>query len=361
MKRTIALLALFSCLSFAEGQEYTQVFNKILAVTNKKKFRGQYLKGKRNGMGLLELKKGFIYVGDFYRDDMTGYGMMIAPIGQTIENCPECAFFVGNWNKGIKTGMGTCYDTEGNLIYRGQFANDRPVQAYPSANVDVSKQFSLLDLSNGNIFIGETRNIEADGYGLISFKNGNIWLSSFKNGAGNGIGLHMYANGEWETFNYKNGEYMVVSSSEHYRTLDAIKKQNVRDGINEALLGITSALEEFSAKMEQANANNTAGQNTEDVSNLSQVDSGSRSNGSARNTTASSGKSKTQKNDLASWKGYERAYDGYETQLIKMKSSGDYDRREVQDIQSKMRDIRKKIKEVSGHDRAASSMENWNP
>lgn len=211
-------------------------------------------------MGIQSLKKGLVYVGDFYRDDMTGYGMMVAYADRTIENCPGCTFFVGNWNDGVKTGIGTCYDVKGNIIYRGQFADNKPVQAYPSVDVDTSKQFSLLELSNGSTFIGETKDKEANGYGLIVFKDGDIWLTSFKNGLGNGIGLYMYASGEWATCNSKNGEYTIVSSSEHYKMLDAIKKQNVRDGINEALLGITSALEEFSAKMEQANAKNAIGQ-----------------------------------------------------------------------------------------------------
>ena len=82
--------------------------------------------------------------------------------------------------------------------------------------------------------------------------------------------------------------------------------------------------------------------------------SGTSGNGNRKNT-------QTQKVSSANWSALERAYSGYEDQLIKMKSSGNYDKQEVKNIQNKMKETRRKIMEQSGHNRAASSMETWNP
>ena len=85
------------------------------------------------------------------------------------------------------------------------------------------------------------------------------------------------------------------------------------------------------------------------------------SSSESRSSSKTANSTKSQKNNHANWKALDNAYGNYETQLIKMKSSGNYDKQDVKNIQSKMKDIRKKIKEQSGHDRAVSSMENWNP
>ena len=297
MKRLVLILLMLSCLSYVEGQErsFGDVLSEAFLITNTKGYRGQLLKGKRNGMGLLALKKGFVYVGDFYRDGITGYGMMIAPEKQFIDHCENCVVYIGNWNEGKKSGYGTCYDIDGVITYQGQFVDDKPSGKYPTGDVDYTNRFLLLEMDNGNVFIGETKKGMANGYGLISFKNRDLWLSSFKDGQGKGIGLYMFANGEWETFNYKDGDYQTVSSSENYRRLDAIKKQNYRESLNEALLGLTSSLNEFSAKMEQANGGNHANMNNSGIVSTGVYggnDSHSQSGSASRSGAGSNGKCK---------------------------------------------------------------------
>ena len=246
---------MLSCLSCVEGQEmrYPEALGKAFLITNKKGFRGQYMKGKRNGMGLLNLKKGNVYIGDFYRDDITGIGMLVSSKKDEIENCKGCAVYVGNWRMGKKEGMGICYDDDGNILYQGKFIDDKPVEPYPSEDIISKKHFLQIELNNGGFYLGETNEGHAEGLGMIAFEDGDIWLGTFKEGLKKGIGLYMYSSGEWETLNYRNAKYTTVSSSDNYRMLDAIKKQNVRAGLNEALLGISSALEDFSARMGATN------------------------------------------------------------------------------------------------------------
>lgn len=84
----------------------------------------------------------------------------------------------------------------------------------------------------------------------------------------------------------------------------------------------------------------------------------STSSKSKKGTGTSS--SKTKQSNFAAYKNYDRAYDGYETQLVKMRSDGKYNIAEVRDIQQKMREIRQKIAEL-GFTRAVSDTETWNP
>ena len=83
---------------------------------------------------------------------------------------------------------------------------------------------------------------------------------------------------------------------------------------------------------------------------------------SSSSKTSSGGTSSKTKANHANWRSLDRSYSGYEDQLIKMKSSGNYNASEVRSIQRKMKEIRQKIYEQSGgHQRAVSPMESWNP
>lgn len=106
------------------------------------------------------------------------------------------------------------------------------------------------------------------------------------------------------------------------------------------------------------------------VNVVSAPTSGLSPSGSMATGDYSSGSSSSKRNDNtssskanhANWRALDNAYSGYEDQLIRMKSSGNYDKQEVKNIQRKMRDIRDKIyKQSGGHQRAVSSMESWNP
>ncbi len=99
-----------------------------------------------------------------------------------------------------------------------------------------------------------------------------------------------------------------------------------------------------------------------DLSNGSSEDSTDDSAlGGGGSSSKSGNKSGTQKNNHSNWKALDSAYGEYENHLIQMKGSGNVDRQEVKNIQRKMKDIRRKIKEQSGHDRNASPLESWNP
>ena len=83
-KKSYILLffSFFLLISNAQEKSINHIFSKTLEVVNEKNkkesFKGQILKGKRNGMGVLLQRNGALYIGDFYRDMISGYGMFIA-------------------------------------------------------------------------------------------------------------------------------------------------------------------------------------------------------------------------------------------------------------------------------------------
>ena len=166
----VLIFALTSSLALAQSglaNLFTKSFEIVNEKSGKERFKGQILKGKRNGMGAVLSKNGAVYIGDFYRDEMTGLGMMIAADGTFVDHCDDCVIYVGNWKEGRKSGFGKCYDIDGNIVYKGQFADGKPTGTYPAdkSNVD-NRQLSLIDLDDNNLFLGETLNGIPNGLGV---------------------------------------------------------------------------------------------------------------------------------------------------------------------------------------------------
>lgn len=239
MKRLILLFSLFqiAIAVLSQTMKFQHLFEKSFVIVNEKKgnekFKGQILKGKRNGMGFILYKKGAFFAGDFYRNEISGYGLLINH--DKIDNCSGCKIYVGNWKDGKKSGFGTCYSDDGKIIYRGQFIDDKPIGEYPSENTDTIKRLALISLDDGSYFLGEIKENKPHGFGIIIFANGDLWQSSFKSGERKGIGLHVTNDGEWETINVKGDNYDVVSSSERYRSMESVRKENFRNAFSTAM------------------------------------------------------------------------------------------------------------------------------
>lgn len=268
MKKYLFLLLLSLTGSSASAQAgLTDLFTKCFEIVNEKsgkeRFKGQILKGKRNGMGSMLTKKGMVYIGDFYRDKMTGMGMMIASDESFVDNCEGCVVYVGNWKDGIKSGFGKCYDIDGNMIYKGQFSEGKPTGSFPSNSpIDDNRQLSLQDFGNNTIFLGEAINDIPNGVGVVIYPDGAFWFHTFKNDVPKGIGLYATRNGEWQTLKWENGEAVAISSSEYYKQVDYARKSSLRS----ALLGV---LNEFNAAMQQQQAISNAGSNAGAVVSIS--------------------------------------------------------------------------------------------
>jgi TPR repeat protein len=177
-------------------------------------YKGQSM---ANGRVIFRWESGSYYIGDFSNNDRDGYGMYIAAEGYEISGCSGSRFYVGNYSAGKKSGKGSCYDKRGNLTYCGEFADDRPVDAYPSDGSKHGKyKLCTGESSDGNRFIGETvtGGEGLHGYGIYIWADGDAWFGTWENGEQKGKGLFLLQDGKWELQQVDGENGVVLASSE---------------------------------------------------------------------------------------------------------------------------------------------------
>lgn len=322
----------------------------------KKNYIGQYnYNGKRkNGFGIERYRNGSVYIGYFSEDEISGRGMLIQNNSQ-ISNVDYAIVYVGSWLKGKKNGRGVCYDDKGNVVYNGKFVNDKPTE--PSSMPTTNKRFTMQSNDN-SLYLGEVIDSIPDGFGLTMKDDGSIVYGTMKLGQLQGICMTIYTPELWEVGQWKDGVYTAFNNSQiaeadllAFRAASKEWKKEMRSSLLEAAgnfaqtgLNVVTTVNEINGNSPTATAS--------DVAESGQTNGSKRTKGSKQEKKAS----------LANWKTLDRAYGGYEDQLIQMKSSGAYDKQGVRNIQSKMREIRAIIKKQSGgHERAISPLETWNP
>lgn len=168
-------------------------------------YKGQMSNGIRSGLGIYYWDDGDFHVGRYSDGTRNGMGIYFMKTG-TFSNCPNCVIYVGDWDDGKKSGTGTCYDQYGNLLYYGEFSNERPTDAYPSSGYS-SYRFEVKQYTNGNFYIGETKNGERHGMGIFVWKEGGIWYGPWIDGERSGYGIYMPLQGSMTTGNW-NGDDM---------------------------------------------------------------------------------------------------------------------------------------------------------
>ena len=169
------------------------------------KYRGQLNNG-RNGYGSYWWKDDDdMFFGQYQGGDRDGYGIyIIGKDGHNINNCKNCMFYVGAWSKNQKSGKGTCYDKFGNLIYYGDFKDDKPVDDYPMADKYKSYKFECIEYDNGNKYVGETKDGKRHGRGIFLWKDGSSWYGRWEDGSRAGRGIYFpysgssYTIGTWK-------------------------------------------------------------------------------------------------------------------------------------------------------------------
>lgn len=361
----VLFISIFSML-IINAQERTiyNIFSKSFEVVNEKnrkeKFKGQILKGKRNGMGILSQSDGSVFIGDFYRNKISGYGMFVAPQGCSIENCDNSIVYVGNWQDGVKSGFGICYACNGDIIYQGQFHENKPTGQYPSVDIDQQKYFSCFDFGNGDFFIGEIKKGMPNGYGVLTFDNGDLWLGTFKNGEKNGIGLHLLYNGEWETLNFENGTYNVISSSVNYRNIDANRKAIVKSSLSEAFGYFAEAASQAVQvangvqSLKKGSTSSVTDISINDSNGFSQSPIDSKSSQTDKTSSTPYSISANQSKNTDS-----RTYANYDGMLSKMRYGNmEYDDSKRREYQTKMKALRRKW-EQRGERFQHSENEDW--
>lgn len=178
----------------------------------KENYIGQYnYNGKRkNGFGMERSRDGSVYVGDFSEDEISGCGMKISA-RKSIAHVEGAVVYVGSWRKGQKSGRGVCYDSQGNVVYDGKFAADKPVGSVPSA-VPSAKRF-LMEERDGRLYLGETLGGRPEGFGLTVEKDGRIVYGTRKDGMLQGPAMTFYSPQVWEVGTWTDGQYQAFNNS----------------------------------------------------------------------------------------------------------------------------------------------------
>lgn len=310
-------------------------------------YKAQKVKGKITGTGVLRLKNGDTYIGDFNDKVIHGKGIYVPAEGGEIAGCPGAAVYVGRFKGGVKAGKGTCYDASGNVIYSGKFVADAPAETYPNPVEDVSYLSGFM--TPEFYYIGEMAGENPDGFGALLFDNGGLLVSHFADGERTGLTTYISESGEWFTENIENGETIPISSSSEYSALSAQRKAMFLSGLREALDSFAQAAScvvdagliiEASAKvagfgMQTASNYNAAVAQYHDAN----------SNYSKKATTVS-GPSTDSKNSLSEQRRFnadKSTYNRYDSMLAQaFAGNRNASQSEIEDWQSKMKALRAK-------------------
>lgn len=167
-------------------------------------YKGCINAGQRSRLGIYYWNTSTCYFGNWNQGERNGWGILVVRDGYEVTNCPDCAYFVGQFRDGIKSGEGTCYDRAGNLIYYGQFADDRPVSNYPMSGY-TNYKFICIDKGNGSFYLGEVENEQPEGKGIFMQRNGDLWLGDWTGGNRNGNVLYLPYDGMPVVERWSNG------------------------------------------------------------------------------------------------------------------------------------------------------------
>lgn len=145
---------------------------------------------RRSKMGVYKWSYGTYYFGCWSLGLKDGWGILVKKDGYEVLNCPDCCYFVGNFEDGVKSGKGSCYDAYGNLIYYGDFEDDIPVEPYPMTGY-ANHKFKCISQGNGNYYLGEVINDQPQGKGIHIQSNGDLWFGEWSPEGKNGPGCNL--------------------------------------------------------------------------------------------------------------------------------------------------------------------------
>ena len=182
-------------------------------------YYGQRYGGLRDGYGIYLWDSGTHYVGAWENDERYGMGYTVysdqihyghyinhaTEFGATltidtlhthIAHCPDGVRHVGNYSGGVPEGIGTIYNSSGEVLYYGPFAAGRPTGTYPSQEHYSSYRWVQEKLPTGDTYEGETVNGLREGFGIYRWAAGSVWFGQWQGGVRSGEGLYIDAEGK---------------------------------------------------------------------------------------------------------------------------------------------------------------------
>ena len=126
------------------------------------------------------------------------YGDLIYPILNILQNKNENIYYKsgnyynGEWKNGLKHGKGTLYYNDSNILYKGDFIEDK-FEVYGEYHYNKSEHYvnqfkSGIMEEKGKLYDGDFIYHESKGNQLNIYKYGNYYLGEWKNGKKHGRG-----------------------------------------------------------------------------------------------------------------------------------------------------------------------------
>ena len=196
-------------------------------------YKGQLKDENRNGIGVYLWADNSFYFGGWEQGEKSGSGIYIAPSGYDVYNCPGCKYYVGNFKDNVKSGVGSCYNTNHELIYSGNFANDGPVEKYPKKlKKGIDYRFETSKNTTGAKYVGETKDGKRHGLGIIIRTDGSLWFGEWKNGSRLGEGIDITYTGSITAGRWTGDNYTATIVSASDITVDDKTVKNIQPIIN---------------------------------------------------------------------------------------------------------------------------------
>jgi hypothetical protein len=135
--------------------------------SNGNRYEGNYVEGKRSGLGRYSWLNGDEYFGNWDDGDMEGYGCFTWATGDV---------YKGQWRNNKMHGQGYKKNLDGSSI-QGNFANSK-------ANGTCIKKYS-----SGDRYVGQYKNDMKEGYGEYIWYDGCIYFGEWRYDQMNGQGI----------------------------------------------------------------------------------------------------------------------------------------------------------------------------
>lgn len=257
------MLSVLVCRADGIADLFAPVFSGATHRVKSGEIKGQKLKGRFDGMGIIRYKNKDIYFGDISDGVPHGKGVYLCADGNRMEGTPDAKVYIGRFKAGQRV-RGICLDDDSELLYDGAFTNDKPEASYPATGeTDYCGYFDCLGDSDGEwLYIGEITQDVPNGRGIIVFNNGDALISDFHEGVRKGIGLYISSEGEWQTEKSRNGDVTVMSSSAYYARIDSERKRKTRECLSNALKqfgDVLVASAEFVSQVNDLKSGNASG------------------------------------------------------------------------------------------------------
>lgn len=170
---------------------------------------GGWEEGERYGMGYTRFEGVDMYC--YLADEALGLGaIVVTDPTLRLAGGEDAVCYVGYIENGLPEGVGTLYDTSGEVCYYGTFRNGFPTTPHstPAARVSNLYRWNHEELGSGDSWEGECYNGVRHGFGIYRWEDGSWWCGFWEDGVREGAGLYVRNDGAIMSGTWSNGQLL---------------------------------------------------------------------------------------------------------------------------------------------------------